>query len=446
MDPFVARHRARPPYRRTRTRRTVLASVLAVVGFSAAGCGGAEATDGGMSGSQVLPYAPVTMSPAGATLAVLGGIEGSGADVHAASVAALELLERRLVEVGLNGSDLLRVRAALAPGDGSEFAAWGQAWSARFPAGSAPARTTVGSSGLPGDALVVLDAVAVYPSGSEAPPGAVRPTANPQVQLAGPDHNPTAIVRTGNGVFLSAGVLPSRAALENPDRMEEQIWSVIGRLGDSLEEHGLGWGDAFFVRVLPTPQPGLDAPDFAGWEPVRAAMPELTGGTTLPYAAWAAPGFSANGNFVEIEVWATWPEAMPQPAEPASSGLPFLRMSGSPTSQIASAASVGPEADLVWVSGVVAPEGTAPEDEGMAVLDELETRLAAVGAGMDAVAELRVYRVPGESGFNAGYSAHFNNPDRNPHRPARTNYLVEALPAGRTVMVEAVVARVSGTP
>jgi len=61
--------------------------------------------------------------------------------------------------------------------------------------------------------------------------------------------------------------------------------------------------------------------------------------------------------------------------------------------------------------------------------------------GLGAGAELRVRRVPGESGFGAGYTAHFNNPEVNLHRPARTKYLVESLPAGRCVMVEAVVMR-----
>jgi enamine deaminase RidA (YjgF/YER057c/UK114 family) len=108
---------------------------------------------------------------------------------------------------------------------------------------------------------------------------------------------------------------------------------------------------------------------------------------------------------------------------------------------MASGAMVAPNAELVFLSGVVAPEGTAPTEEGMSALALMEERLAAMGATMADVAELRVYRVPGEDGFNAAYGTHFNNQDRNPHRPVRTNYVVESLPGGRTVEVEAVIVR-----
>lgn len=426
-------------------RRSIRRGTMRVgfMAFALAGLPGC--VESGESGLPTPIYAETTISDAGSTLVVMGGITGTGSSYLAAGTDALDTVEARLAEVGLGSDAILRVRAALAPGDGAEFAEWNEAWEAHFSSGAAPARTTVGSSGLPDGALVVLDVVAAFPAGDVPSAGATgwTPTANPHIRLAGGGVNPTAIVSTGTGVFLSSGVLPSRGALDDPDSMEQQIGSVIGRLGNSLAEHGLTWADAFFVRVLPTPQPGLDEPDFGGWEPMRAMMTELAGGTAVPWSLWAAPGFSANGNFVEIEVWATWPEAFPAAADGVDLNAP-LRMSGGPTGQIASAASVLPESDLVWVSGVIAPEGTDPEEEGMAALDLLQERLAAVGATMAGVAELRVYRVPGESGFNAAYSTHFNNPELNPHRPARTNYLVESLPMGRTVMVEAVVARGSG--
>jgi enamine deaminase RidA (YjgF/YER057c/UK114 family) len=102
---------------------------------------------------------------------------------------------------------------------------------------------------------------------------------------------------------------------------------------------------------------------------------------------------------------------------------------------------IAPNAELVFVSGVVAPDGTAPADEGAAALALLQERLAVMGASMADVAELRVYRLESEAGFNAAYGAHFNNAATNPHRPVRTNYLVPSLPAGRSVEVEAIVVR-----
>jgi enamine deaminase RidA (YjgF/YER057c/UK114 family) len=108
---------------------------------------------------------------------------------------------------------------------------------------------------------------------------------------------------------------------------------------------------------------------------------------------------------------------------------------------ISSGALVAPNAELIFLSGVVAPEGTGPDDEGRAVLALMSERLKVMGASMADVAELRVYRVEGEAGFNAAYASYFNNAESNPHRPVRTNYLVASLPGGRAVEVEAIVVR-----
>jgi len=387
------------------------------------------------------PYSAGAISPSGATLASLGGIEGSGADVRAAATQALNQMEARLREVGLDRSHVLRVRAALAPGDGSEFAAWNEAWSAFYTGASAPARTTVGSSGVPGDARIVLDLVAAFPASAGVPavvPGA-RATTNPHIQLAGPASNPTAIVSTIPGLFLSAGILGSRNGLQDPDSVEQQIRSAMDRLTNTLGDHGLRWNDVFFVRVLPTPQPGRATPDLDGWAPVYETLREVTVGHAPAFTQWAAPGFSGNGTFIEIEVW-----GVPQAPFGAFDVLdrtrqnPYLVTTGSPTGQIANAAMIAPNSQILWLSGVIAPEGTAPADEGMAALNLMKERVEAMGATMADVAELRVYRVEGETGFNQGYSFHFNNAENNPHRPARTNYLVESLPGGRTVEVEAI--------
>jgi enamine deaminase RidA (YjgF/YER057c/UK114 family) len=389
------------------------------------------------------PYAAGVMASAGSTLAVVGGIAGEGGDVGAAATAALGELEARLRAVGLDRSHVLRVRAALAPGDGTEFTAWDGAWRS-FYASGAPARTTVGSSGVPGAARIVLDAVAVFPRdrGYPAEVSGARATANPNVRYVGGAENPTAIVSTQAGVFLSSGVLPNRGALSDPESMEQHMRGAMNALGNTLMDHGLQWTDAFFVRVLPTPQPDRSAVDFGGWGPVNERLGELAGGGGPAWTMWAAPGFGTGNNprYVEIEVW-----AVPQAPMPVFEVLdresqnPNLRMTGS--GFIASGAMVAPNAELVFLSGVVAPEGTAPTEEGMSALALMEERLAAMGATMADVAELRVYRVPGEDGFNAAYGTHFNNQDRNPHRPVRTNYVVESLPGGRTVEVEAVIVR-----
>src|SRR5690606_607399 len=131
-----------------------------------------------------------------------------------------------------NRSNVLRVRAALAPGDGSEFSGWNAAWSSFYAGWHLPARTTVGSSGLPGNALVVLDVVAAFPPerGYPARVDGARETLNPNIRLIGPSTNPTAIVSTQPGLFLSSGVLPNRGSLSDPESIEQHIRGAMNAL------------------------------------------------------------------------------------------------------------------------------------------------------------------------------------------------------------------------
>ena len=106
----------------------------------------------------------------------------------------------------------------------------------------------------------------------------------------------------------------------------------------------------------------------------------------------------------------------------------------------------GDNAELVWLSGVVAPDGTSPEEEAAATLGRMKERMAEMDISMSDVAELRVYRVAmGTDGdelaaaWNEVYGAEWNNAENNPHKPVRTNYLVDSLPGGRHVEVEAIV-------
>jgi enamine deaminase RidA (YjgF/YER057c/UK114 family) len=243
-------------------------------------------------------------------------------------------------------------------------------------------------------------------------------------------------------MFLSSGVLPNRESLADPESMEQHIRGAMNSLTTSLGNHGLQWSDAFFVRVLPTPQPNRTGVDFAGWAPVFASLSQKTQGLAPAWSMWAAPGFGATGRYVEMEVWAV-PQAPPAQFQTLDAAAPnrLLRMTGTPTGQISSGALIAPYAELIFLSGIVAPEGTAPEDEGKTVLSIMSQRLEAMHATMADVAELRVYRVPTENGFNTAYGGSFNNAQVNPHKPVRTNYAVESLPAGRLVEIEAIVVR-----
>lgn len=391
-------------------------------------------------------YSAAVVSPQGATLAVLGGISGAGSTEEAAFSTALSRVATRLDEVGLDRAQILRVRAALAPG--LDFDAWNAAWTTFFAGNTPPARTTVYSSGLPGDASVVLDVVAMFPVGAGHPVHVdnARETLNPNLRLAGPVSNPTAIVSTRAGLFLSSGALPGRN-LDNPASLESHVRSSLNSLGRTLANHGLRWHDVFFIRAMPTPQPDRPAPDFAAWAPVYETLGELTSGNAPPYTLWAAPGFSATNRFSEIEVWAVAPAPAAVFGVPDPTGQnPSLRMSGSPRSFIANGASIAPNAELAWLSGVVAPAGTPPDEESAAAVAIMKERVTALGATLADVAELRVYRVAAGSdgddlaaAWNEVYGAEWNNEETNPHKPVRTNYLVGSLPGGRHVEVEAIV-------
>ena len=392
------------------------------------------------------PYSAAVVSTPGSTLSVLGGITGEGSNTEFASMAALSRVATRLNEVGLDRAQILRVRAALAPR--ADFGGWNTAWTTFFAGRTPPARTTVYSSGLSGDALVVLDVVAMFPVGAGHPVhvDSARATLNPNLRLTGPASNPTAIVSTRSGLFLSSGALPS-PNLDDPTSLESHIRSSLNSLGRTLAGHGLRWHDAFFIRVMPTPQPGRPEPDFGAWAPVYETLGELTSENAPPYTLWTAPGFSATNRFSEIEVWAV-PPAPPAVFTTANSAAenPLLRMSGSPSSFISNGATIAPNAALAWLSGVVAPAGTAPEDEAAVAVGIMKERVTAIGATLADVAELRVYRVAaGSEGdqlaavWNEVYGAVWNNEETNPHKPVRTNYLVGSLPGGRHVEVEAIV-------
>lgn len=427
------------------SRPALLCACLSVVGADA---GAQQAYP--LAGA---PYSAGVTSPAGATLAVFGSVQGEGADAAAAARSALRVVEARLREVGLGKQNVLRVRAALAPGagDGAEFTAWNEAWTSFFDSGHLPARTTVGASALPDGARIVLDVVAAFPreAGYPARVDGARETPHPNIRLAGPVESPTVIVSTQAGLFLSSGVLPRRND-PGTESMEGQMRSSMNQLGAGLADHGLRWQDVFFVRVLPTPQPDRATPDFGGWAPVYATLGGLTGGHAPAHTMWASPGFGAGGRFVEIEVWAVPPG--PQAAFAAfdlERPNPLLVMSGSATSAIASGATIAPNAELIWLSGVVAPAGTPPEQEAAAALGLLKERLAAMGASTADVAELRVYRVASggtdalSGAWNDAYGAEFNT-EQQPHKPVRTNYLVESLPGGRHVEVEVLIVRPPG--
>ncbi|MDR0786252.1 MAG: RidA family protein [Gemmatimonadota bacterium] len=98
------------------------------------------------------------------------------------------------------------------------------------------------------------------------------------------------------------------------------------------------------------------------------------------------------------------------------------------------------DAEQIFFSGVVAPEGTAPSRQGAAVMNLLTERVTRLGARMDQVVGLQVFHTAGERGFDDAYNNAADN-RRDPLGVGPRKHVVESLPGGRVVEVEAAVVR-----
>ena len=186
-----------------------------------------------------------------------------------------------------------------------------------------------------------------------------RETLNPNLRLAGPVSNPTAIVSTRAGLFLSSGALPGRN-LDNPASLESHVRSSLNSLGRTLADHGLRWHDVFFIRAMPTPQPDRPTPDSAAWVPVYETLGELTSRNAPPYTLWRRRGSAPQpvlrdrGLGCGARAGGRLRRAGPDGAES------FVADVGLTAQLHRNGATIGPNAELAWLSGVVAPAGTAP--------------------------------------------------------------------------------------
>ena len=130
--------------------------------------------------------------------------------------------------------------------------------------------------------------------------------------------------------------------------------------------------------------------------------------------------------------------SLPKPVPFRSSTPLALSISLSALGTGVDAQTAYPVAGAVYSAGLESPAG--------ATLGRMKERMAEMGTSMSDVAELRVYRVAGAEGgdlsgaWNEAYGANFNT-EANPHKPVRTNHLVESLPGGCRVEVEAIVVR-----
>jgi enamine deaminase RidA (YjgF/YER057c/UK114 family) len=99
-----------------------------------------------------------------------------------------------------------------------------------------------------------------------------------------------------------------------------------------------------------------------------------------------------------------------------------------------------PKEEQIFLSGIIAPEGTAARREAGAAMTLLRQRLTRMGARMDQVVGLQVYRTASERGFEDAYNEAANN-RRDPLGIGPRVHVVESLPGGRTIEIEATVVR-----
>ncbi len=397
------------------------------------------------------PYAAsATVSPYATKVFVSGADYGTPGE-------ALAGLEQTLSRLNLDRSHLVNVRASLAhAGAGAlDMGPWNAAWADFFAqTPHRPTRTTVGASALGQGGALHVEGVAAYVAEADrAMPG--RASLNPFVRTIGDGAygaSAAAVVAPGTAILFSAGVLADPADPTQPENsvarfgsMAVQTASVLRKLERTLASQGFSWEDVFYVRALLSPPPGEKAVDFDGFGQVfRQRFPGRHPALRPALALWAAPGFNANGTLVEIEVYAAAANAtgpfLPYTAAPA--GNPWLAMTGTPESRIASSGTAARHRALTWFSGAIGSGTGGMHDEAVHALLALRSRLAAAGADFGDAVQLRAYPMVGDAfrrelaQWNEAYGRFFDHPKLNAHKPARTAFPVSALPRGTRIEIE----------
>lgn len=402
------------------------------------------------------PYgAAATVSPYAAKV-FLGGADQPDA------ASALRQLAGLLATAGLGPGDLVHVRASLArAADGSlDTRAWNEAWAAFF-AGQdiPPARTTLATDAVAGgpDWRARLEAVAAALPGTGAF-GQTRASAlHPRLRLAagGPmGASAVAVVLPGTPLLLTAGLLADPANPAAPERtlerfgpMAAQARSALAKVEATIAPQGFRREDIFYVRALLSPPEAGAAVDFGGFAEAFAEFFMRRHPDLCPVLALAVgPGFSANGQLVEVEAYAAAAEPRgPFDGHDLAAARPWVEFTGAETSQISSSAAVARHRAMTWFSGVLTPDGAGDLHDGsVGALLTLRARLTGAGHSLGDVLTLRCYPVVGTSFranlalWNEAYGRFFNHAQLNPLKPARTSFPLSALPRGAANQIEVI--------
>ncbi len=424
-------------------------------------------------GDAATVYATGAKVAAGSPLYFSAGMtagEGAPASMKAQALLTLKKLGDSLATAGIKPSEVLFVRAYLAPGaDGKvDFAGWNEAWAETFGNASnpvKPARTTVAVPllGRP-STLIEVEYVAATASSDGLFMGSDKlglPVANPMLKPYGTKEGRIYSgmgIKAGAGYYWSAGTLSALAKADAPANSAErfgdmkfQATSTLKRLQDNLATVGLGLQDVIFLRAFLAPNKLGDGQyDYAGWNAAyddffnNPANPHKPARTTL-----TTPSFGGPGAQIEVEVLTAFPGLPPASvnfdASTPATVNPNIKSYGAATSPIASGKALKPGAALYFSAGVLPAVEGDMKTQALSALGVLKTRLTEAGMGFKDVLFLRAYVVPeadgnfDRKGWGEAYGSFFGTADQ-PQKPARTTIAVHALPRNMKIEIDVIAA------
>jgi enamine deaminase RidA (YjgF/YER057c/UK114 family) len=412
-------------------------------------------------GDAATVYATGAKVAAGSPLYFSAGMtagEGAPASMKGQALLTLKKLGDSLTTAGIKPSEVLFVRAYLAPGaDGKvDFAGWNEAWAETF--GNAanpvkPARTTVAVPllGRPTTLIEIEYVAATAPADGlfMSSDKLGLPVSNPMLKPYGTKEGRIYSgmgIKAGAGYYWTAGTLSAPAKADAPATSAErygdmkfQARSTLKRLQENLAAVGLSFKDVIFLRAFLAPNKFGDGQfDYAGW---NAAYDEFFNNPANPHkparTTVTTPSFGGPGAQIEVEVITAFP-GVPQAsvnfdASTPATVNPNIKSYGAAASPIASGKALKPGSSLYFSAGAVPAVDGDMKTQALSTLGVLKERLAAAGMGFKDVLFLRAYVVPeadgnfDRKGWGEAYSTFFGTADQ-PQKPARTTIAVHSLP------------------
>ncbi len=384
-----------------------------------------------------------------------GSTAGQGAPdtMKGQALVTLKKLEENITTAGFSLSDVVFVRAYLAPAaDGKiDYAGWNEAWAEVFnnpKVPHKPARTTVGVPllGRPGT-YIEIEFVCTGPS----KPGLFSSSEKLGLPVASPMLKPYGTkegriyagmgIKPGAAYYWTAGITspmlkPDAPAtsLEKFGDMKTQATGLLKRLQENLANVGLTFGDVIYLRAFVGPDTLRGGKfDYDGW---NAAYSEFFNTASNPHkparTTVTTPTYGAPGMMLEVELLCAFPGA-PDKVTFDSQASPGLKAYGAPTAAISSGVASKAGNNFYFSAGVGPKVGGDMKTQALSALETLKTRMAEAGVSFKDVTFLRAYVVPeadgtiDRAGWGEAYTTFFNNPGQ-PHKPARTTIAVHSLP------------------